>query len=423
MSSNEWKSYKLGEIATFYNGRAYKNEEFKSFGTPIVRIQNLTGEGKTVYSDLELDANKYIEAGDLIYAWSATFGPYIWKGPRSIYHYHIWKIECNDQLLDKQYLYYKLKVISDSLQDRGNGTLFVHITKAFIESFEISIPPIETQRRVANILSTLDEKIELNRQTNATLEAIAQSIFREWFVEFNYPDPKGLSREQAPSEAMESGVNGSRQAGQTFRVSDMVESELGMIPQGWRVGKLGDVVEVKGGTTPSTKEEKYWNGEYYFATPKDLSNLGSPILLDTERKITKEGVSQISSGILPKGTLLLSSRAPIGYLAISNIPVSINQGFIAINAKETSNLFILHWLKENMETVISRANGSTFLEITKTNFKQIEIVIPDSEITNRFEEIVSPIFEKIKNNEQQSATLASLRDALLPKLMSGEIEV
>ncbi|MCT8744461.1 restriction endonuclease subunit S, partial [Glaesserella parasuis] len=93
---SSWKEYKLGEIATFYNGRAYKNTEFKVSGTPIVRIQNLTGEGKIVYSDLNLDENKYIDYGDLIYAWSATFGPYIWKGEKSIYHYHIWKIICNE---------------------------------------------------------------------------------------------------------------------------------------------------------------------------------------------------------------------------------------------------------------------------------------------------------------------------------------
>ena len=128
-----WKEYKLGEIAKFHNGRAYKNSEFKNQGTPIVRIQNLTGLGKTVYSDLTLDANKYIEKGDLIYAWSATFGPYLWKGKKSIYHYHIWKIECDNNLLNKTYFYYTLKHISDALKEAGGtGTLFVHITKGFI---------------------------------------------------------------------------------------------------------------------------------------------------------------------------------------------------------------------------------------------------------------------------------------------------
>lgn len=274
------------------------------------------------------------------------------------------------------------------------------LTKGMIEDFEIPLPSLPTQRRIADILSTLDEKIDLNRQTNATLEAIAQAIFKEWFVDFNFPG--------APS----SGSGG-----------EMVESELGPIPSGWRVGKLGDILYIKGGTTPSTSIEKFWNGEHYWATPKDLSNLNSPILLATERRITDEGVKQISSGILPPGTLLLSSRAPIGYLAISDVPVSINQGFIAINAKETSNLFILHWLKENMETVISRANGSTFLEISKSNFRNIELVIPSEQISQMFDDFVVAIFEQIKTNEQETANLAALRDNLLPKLMNGEIPV
>jgi type I restriction enzyme S subunit len=196
-----------------------------------------------------------------------------------------------------------------------------------------------------------------------------------------------------------------------------------MIPRGWRAGKLGDIVDAQGGTTPSTKEERFWNGEYYWATPKDLSNLSSPILLTTERKITAEGVKQISSGILPAGSLLLSSRAPLGYWAISDIPVSINQGFIAINAKTSSNLFVLHWLKENMGTVMNRANGSTFLEISKTNFREIELVIPEAKIVQMFDKVLAPIFQKIKFNAQESITLVDLRDGLLPKLMNGEIKV
>lgn len=136
MSSERWEKTKLGQIATFYNGRAYKNEEFKLSGTPIVRIQNLTGTGKVVFSDLTLDDNKYIAEGDLIYAWSATFGPYVWKGPKSIYHYHIWKIDCKKDVLDKTFFYYKLRHISDALKDGGNGTLFVHISKSFIENLK-----------------------------------------------------------------------------------------------------------------------------------------------------------------------------------------------------------------------------------------------------------------------------------------------
>ena len=143
--------------------------------------------------------------------------------------------------------------------------------------------------------------------------------------------------------------------------------------------------------------------------------------MKTERRITAKGVKQISSGVLPSGILLLSSRAPIGYLAISDIPVSINQGFIAINAKETSNLFILLWLKNNIETVIGRANGSTFLEISKSNFREIKLILPDKKMLILFDELISPFFNQINFNEKQTNLLTSIRDALLPKLMSGEI--
>ncbi|MDP1624726.1 MAG: restriction endonuclease subunit S [bacterium] len=431
MSSNDkWKKYKLGELIEINAQSITANfpfDEIEYIDTASVTNNKFESVQKIKLSEAPSRAKRIVRDGDVILSTVRPIQRHFGfiRNPKPYTIASTGFAVLTPKKIFPEFLYYYLS--QDSITYYLNGiaetttTTFPAFRPDTLEDLEIEIPDdIETQRRIADILSALDEKIELNRQTNATLESIAQAIFREWFVEFNFPDPdetdpKGLSRDHAPLQAKESGKNGSRQAGQTFRVSG--------IPQGWRVGKLGDVIEIKGGTTPSTKEEKYWNGEYYWATPKDLSNLSSPILLDTERKITKEGVSQIGSGILPKGTLLLSSRAPIGYLAISNVPISINQGFIAINAKELSNLFMLHWLKENMETIISRANGSTFLEISKTSFKDIELVIPDVQTATRFEEIVSPIFEQINNNEQQSATLAAVRDALLPKLMSGEIEV
>lgn len=177
---NDWKEYKLGDVAEFLNGRAYKATEFKESGMPIVRIQNLTGVGNTVYSDLELPEDKYIEYGDLIYAWSATFGPYIWKGEKSIYHYHIWKIRCNH--IEKLFLYYHLLNASDNLKDSGNGTLFIHITKELMESFPILLPPLSEQRAIAAVLSSLDDKIDLLHRQNKTLEAMAETLFNEQFI-------------------------------------------------------------------------------------------------------------------------------------------------------------------------------------------------------------------------------------------------
>ena len=186
---------------------------------------------------------------------------------------------------------------------------------------------------------------------------------------------------------------------------------------------LSEAVTVKGGSTPSTLNPEYWNGKNNWATPKDLSHLKSPVLLNTERRITDSGVKQISSGILPVGTLLLSSRAPIGYLAINQIPVSINQGFIAIQGKSVSNLFMLFWLQRNMDLVKGRANGSTFQEISKSNFKEIILTIPDPELLKRFDNIAGLIIERIAAITKQNQILTEIRDLLLPKIITGRIKV
>ncbi|TVL96862.1 MAG: hypothetical protein CV087_23170 [Candidatus Brocadia sp. WS118] len=156
-----WRVSKLKEVCKVINGRAYKNDEFKMSGTPIVRIQNLTGKGSIVYSDLKLDEDKYINAGDLIYAWSATFGPYIWRGSKSIYHYHIWKLNCfNHQT--KFYLYFYLKRISENVKNQGTGSIFTHITKELMEKQEMVYPSLPILELSYNIFNAVDNKIKVN---------------------------------------------------------------------------------------------------------------------------------------------------------------------------------------------------------------------------------------------------------------------
>ncbi len=271
-----------------------------------------------------------------------------------------------------------------------------------------------SQRTIAHILGTLDDKIELNRRMNETLEAMAQAIFKSWFVDF---DPVWAKMEGRPT-------------GLPKEIEDLFpdsfeNSELGEIPRGWKVATIGEIVNIAGGSTPSTKESTYWeNGRHYWATPKDLSSLSTPVLLGTERKITDAGLAQIGSGKLPAGTVLLSSRAPIGYLAISEVPVSINQGFIAmLPREEVSNLFILYWAACAHEEIVSRANGSTFLEISKANFRQILVIRPTKSVMELFESNVRPLYLQIVRNERETMILATLRSSLLPKLLSGEIRV
>jgi len=182
------------------------------------------------------------------------------------------------------------------------------------------------------------------------------------------------------------------------------------------------MVDVVGGGTPSTKNPEFWEGgEHAFCTPKDMSKLSAPILLDTERHITQAGLDKISSGQLPVGAVLLSSRAPIGYLALAGTPVSVNQGIIAMMTDEIPNTYILLWTETNMEEIKSRAGGSTFAEISKRNFRPIPALRPDDTTLQAFGEIAQGLFARIASNEQERRILASIRDTLLPKLISGEI--
>jgi type I restriction enzyme S subunit len=207
--------------------------------------------------------------------------------------------------------------------------------------------------------------------------------------------------------------------------SSFQDSNVGHIPSGWTVEPVGEVVECVGGGTPSTAEPKYWEGgTHYWTTPRDFSSLQAPILLDTERKLTDVGIARISSGVLPAGTLLLSSRAPVGYLAIAAVPVAINQGFIAMKCNDVaSNYFMLHWCQQNMDEIEGRATGTTFAEISKQNFRPIPVVLPAKELMAAFTATVAPLYARITANLHLSRALATLRDTLLPKLLSGELSV
>ena len=295
------------------------------------------------------------------------------------------------------------------------GAVFDSLKCGDIPNFKMPLPPLANQKAIAQILGTLDDKIELNRRMNATLEAMARALFQSWFVDFDPVRAKLDGRQPA-------GLDADTAAHFPAHFQDF---PLGHIPQGWTVEPVGDVVDCVGGGTPSTAEPKFWEGgTHHWTTPKDFSSLQAPILIDTSRKITDAGIAKISSGLLPAGTLLLSSRAPVGYLAIAAMPVAINQGFIAIKCNErASNFFMLIWCQTNMAEIESRATGTTFAEISKQNFRPILAVLPPKELMATFTEKVSPLYAEISANIYQSRTLAILRDALLPRLLSGELNL
>jgi type I restriction enzyme S subunit len=276
------------------------------------------------------------------------------------------------------------------------------------------LPPLPIQHAIADILGSLDDKIELNRRTNETLEAMARAVFKSWFVDFDPVVAKSKGRQPDGMDA---------ETAKLFP-SSFVDSEIGRLPKGWRVNNIGDCLTVVGGTTPSTSNPSFWNGTHCFCTPKDLSGLQSPVLLDTERKITDDGVKQIGSGLLATGTVLLSSRAPIGYLAVTEVPTAVNQGFIAMVCnKGLPNLYVLRWAEANMDVIEGRANGTTFMEVSKAAFRPIRAVVPSPETLTAFIQVVEPLHTHVVSNLKETACLANTRDTLLPRLLSGALRI
>lgn len=278
------------------------------------------------------------------------------------------------------------------------------------------IPPLAEQRAIASVLGALDDKIESNRRTSRALERLARAIFRAWFVDFEPVKAKAAGATTfpgMPQEAFDS------------LPTRLVESELGLVPEGWGVKEIGECVTVKGGSTPSTKNDTFWSGgEHHWLTPKDLSKAEFPILLDTERRITEAGLAQISSGLLPVGAVLLSSRAPVGYLTITAIPTAINQGFIAMVCdKELPPVFVYHWTQSVMDEIKSRASGTTFAEISKSAFRPIKVCTPTPEVVAAFSAVVDRKFDLLAQVQRESVRLAAMRDYLLPKLLSGGMRV
>ena len=315
---------------------------------------------------------------------------------------------------------FRSKIFRDSVTSMTSMSTRASLNNEMLGRLKIKLPSYQHQVKIGSILTSLDDKIELNRKTNETLEAMARTLFQAWFVDFEPVRAKMEGRWK----------RGQSLPGLPAHLYDLfpdrlVESEQGEIPKGWRISKIGDEVSVCGGGTPSTKEPSFWqDGTHCWATPKDLSSLKTPILMDTDRKITDKGLAKISSGLLPEGTVLLSSRAPIGYLAITETQTAINQGFIAMICSGTiNNLYTLFWCQANMEAIVGRANGSTFQEISKSSFREIPIITPSSSALDCYQAMIRPLYSQLVKNEKESCFLAQLRDTLLPRLMSGELRI
>lgn len=319
--------------------------------------------------------------------------------------------------LHSRFLPYLLVGNHDRLHERvdsaGHGT--GRLNTDAILSLPVLVPPGTVQESIAELGEAIDGRLRLLRQSNATLESIAQALFQSWFIDFDPVRAKGEGREPEGMDA----------ATAELFPAEFADSELGPVPKGWTVQPIGDLVETVGGSTPDTKNAAFWEPAVHnWTSPKDLSGATAPVLLDTERKVSDAGLAKISSGQLPVGTLLMSSRAPIGYFSLSQVPVAINQGYIAMPpGGRLPPVYLYFWCQLNMDTIKGRANGSTFMEISKKAFRPIPALLPSAEVVSRFHDFATAVFSRVTANERQARALADLRDTLLPRLISGKLRL
>ncbi len=302
-------------------------------------------------------------------------------------------------------------IIDNKLKSLLGGTLgsvFPNLTKDQLYNFKCSIPNILAQRQIAAVLSALDGKIELNKRINSELEQMAKTLYDYWFVQFDFPNEEGKPY---------------KSAGGKMVYNEVLKRE---VPEGWGHEQIGDLGTVVGGSTPSKLiEENFSQLGIPWITPKDLSmNVGNKFITRGELDVSEKGLKKASLNILDRGSVLMSSRAPVGYLAINRIPCSTNQGFKSIICnKKYSCEYVYYVVRQYMPTIEANATGSTFKEISGSIFKSISIIKPKKLIVEEFIKKMKSVFQKQENVEEQNQQLSNLRDWLLPMLMNGQVKV
>lgn len=407
----EWKEVRLGDVCSKIGSGATPSggkEAYKGGDYHLIRSQNVldfafSKDGLASINDEQANKLKNVEIiqGDVLLNITGDSVARCCIVPSEILparvNQHVAIIRPRKEELDNHYLLYYLQHYKRQLlQIASAGATRNAITKAMIENLILSCPKsLEDQRRIASILSSLDRKIELNNKINAGLEEMAQAIFKNWFVDF-----------------------------EPFKDGKFVDSELGMIPEGWKVGRLDEIADVVGGSTPSkAKPEYYTQKGIAWLTPKDLSNHPAVYSSRGEIDITEEGYNSTSTKLMPKGTVLFTSRAPIGYISIAQNDICTNQGFKSLVPRKAGTCFLYCFLKYVTPEIENKSTGSTFKEASGALMKSLQVIMPEQKVFEEFEEIVSPLFARIESLEKESSRLSLLRDTLLPRLMSGELEV
>lgn len=440
MSCSEWKETEIGRIPSHWNiytvnglvkekildkpldgnhGSIHPTQkDFVEYGIPFIMASDIKNNNidystcKFITEEQSKTLKKgFAKEGDVLLTHKATIGrtcivkdlntPYIVLTPQVTYYRILDNTKLNNEFLKYYFLFDKFSELLNNWSQSGSTRAYIGITAQ--GKLPIIVPPLKEQEKIVDILSSLDNKIELNNEMNKTLEEMAQSIFKRWFVDFEFPNEDGQPYKSSGGE--------------------MVKSELGMIPKGWEVKTIGDIGNVITGKTPSSKIDGCFGNEYKFITPRDIDN--SVFILNTERELSSIGLEKLKRNIVPKNSIGVSCiGSNLGEVYITGEDSVTNQQINTVVLNDiTIYPYVYIYLKNMKEDFLNMSSGSAVPIINKTSFSKINILIPDNNLLQKYVQATTCYFDRIKENMKEIESLTILRDSLLPKLMSGEMSM
>jgi type I restriction enzyme, S subunit len=406
-------------------GSLLHQEDYVVEGTPIITVEHL-GENRIVDSnvpcvsdtDLERLARFQLEDGDIVFSrvGSVDRRALVRAGESGwLFSGRCLRVRPNPELVDSEYLsyFFGLQGYKYHINQIAVGATMPSLNTKILSDLPIYYPPLPEQRAIAHILGSLDDKIEANRRQNETLEAIARAIFRSWFVDFDPVHAKARGEQPAGMDAATAALFPDR----------FEDSALGPIPAGWRVGNVGDFGRIITGKTPSSKVPEYYGGEIPFVRIPDMH--GRVFVHGTEKYLTKSGSKSQRNKLLPAYSVCVSCIASPGIVSLLAYPSHTNQQINCIVCSNTFSPFFVYFSLKLLhnEIVALGSGGSATLNLNKREFSRIRVLIPQVDVIGAFSKLVAPFFVRMLTADKESRTLAETRDALLPKLVSGEIRV
>ena len=395
-----WAEHRQGDIADFSNGKAYKLTEWEKTGTPVIRLQNLTGSGKNFYySNLQLPERQYCESGDLLYMWSATFGPHIWKGPKAIYHYHIWKITCNEKDLTKSYLYHLLGYKTAEWLNKSNGMGILHITKGGMEELKLLLPPLPEQQKIAAILTSVDEVIEKTQAQIDKLKDLKTGMMQELLT-------RGV------------GVDGKPH-------TEFKDSPVGRIPKGWDVATLDTLASVVDSMhqTPSFTE----NGEPMVRVTEirqsEILNIDGAMTVDeqTFMAFSKNYQPQIGDTLIARVGAYFGATA---YISKKDI-FCLGQNTASIRPTKIHDEFLFIYL--NSEPIRSQMNDAVAVgaqpSLSLKAIKDLKIAIPSTSEQQVIAKAIGSVRYKLLSLQLKLEQQKNIKKALMQDLLTGKVRV